>query len=572
MTTASPSHAVFPTSLCTLPEHGKLLLPRQTTTTHSLIMSAPSTSTAASQAPGASPPGVASQGEHHKIFCTQSLYVLKVTANPLADCPTCVRRRIRCDRGLPTCMKCAKKALECPGYGPRLRWANGVAVRGHLRGKQVPHVEKPVKANNVPPKEPVSPQSVKSLASDRQAEPSTLAPDPLVELFPELPDPALRKQLLDHYDKEIANLMVWIDSDRNEYRRLVIPLAQEQPVLLLAILAISAQHLAVTSGQETNFPARARDAAVIMISKQIRQVTGQIAAGHDLASQMDPDTAVWMLASMLTLANYEMTETEGGAMAADSHRQAARTLVNALATTNHETNVLFNFLRNQLAIYDILACTTSFSPLTTVEVIQPAPDHSNLIFSEFLGLLHRVTIWSRERREKEAAGTFRLDDIPITTIEARAGFEQARGSTLMAAGLLTLARDARRRDFIRIVDIYHHAALLYTYRVLLGGRVQLPEVKGSTIVLFERLNQLEETSTCLQNLPWPVFIAGTECGDDFGRRTFVTNLYEFIAQEMGFKYYRGILSFLQDLWSKDMSDWTDLARSYEADGKKIAAV
>jgi hypothetical protein len=496
---------------------------------------------------------------------------LNVTADPPADCPICVRRRIRCDRGLPTCMKCAKKALECPGYGPRLRWANGVAVRGHLRGKQVPHVEKPAKVNNAPAKEPVPPHSVKSQASDRQA---LLAadPDPLAQLFPDLPDEALRAQLLDHYDKEIANLMVWIDSERNEYRRLVIPLAQEQPVLLLAILAISAQHLAVTSGQETNFPARARDAAVILISKQIREVTSQIAAGHDLASQMNPDTAVWMLASMLTLANYEMTETEGGATAADSHRQAARTLVNALATTNHETDVLFNFLRNQLAIYDILACTTSFSPLTTVEVIQPAPDHSNLIFSEFLGLLHRVTIWSRQRREKEAAGAFTLDDIPITTVEARAGFEQARGSTLMAAGLLALPRDARRRDFIRIVDIYHHAALLYTYRVLLSGRVQPPEVRGSTIVLFERLNQLEEMSTCLQNLPWPVFIAGTECSDDFERQTFVTSLYDFIAREMGFKYYRGILSFLQDLWSRKTSDWMDLARSYEADGKKIAAV
>ena len=395
--------------------------------------------------------------------------------------------------------------------------------------------------------------------------------DPLEKLFPGFPDLITRSHLLDHYDKEIAGLMVWIDSEKNEYRRLVLPLAEQQPVLLLAILAISAQHLAVTKEQESSFPARARDAAVAMISQQIQQVTGQLAAGFDLGSQIDPNTAVWMLASMLTLANYEMTETETGATAADSHRQAARTLVNALATTNREHNTLFNFLRNQLAIYDILACTTIFGPMSTVEVILPASDHANLIFSEFLSLLHRVTIWSREGPEERSSGTFSLVNVSITSADARAGFEQARGSTLMAAGLLDLPRDVRRRDFIRIVDMYHHAALLYTYRVLFRGQVEQGEVDASAMILFERLHQLEEKSTCLQNLPWPVFIAGTESTTP-ERQSIIANVLTSMAVDMGFPYYLGILQFLQDLWSNPATSWTDLARRYEAGGKKIVAV
>ena len=396
--------------------------------------------------------------------------------------------------------------------------------------------------------------------------------DPFEETFPGFPDSPTRSRLLDHYDKQIASLMVWIDSEKNEYRRLVVPLARQQPVLLLAILAISAQHVGVTTRQETSFPARARDAAVTMISQQIQQVTSKLADGFDLGSQINPDTAVWMLASMLTLANYEMSETESGAAAADSHRQAARTLVNALATTNRENNVLFDFLRNQLSIYDILACTTIFRPMSTVEVILPAPDHSNLIFSEFLSLLHRVTIWSRQRHEKESSGSLDHTNIPITSTDARAGFEQARGSTLMAAGVLGLPRDARRRDFIRIVDIYHHAALLYTYRVLFRGQVEQVEVHDSATILFERLNQLEEKSTCMQNLPWPVFIAGTECCEDPERQAFVANLYTDIAGDMGFKYYLGILHFLQDLWANRLSNWTDLARHYESNSTTIVAV
>ncbi|EXJ72858.1 uncharacterized protein A1O5_04006 [Cladophialophora psammophila CBS 110553] len=509
---------------------------------------------AATQASASSPPTTGPQGAYWQP--------------PLSPyCPTCVRRRIRCDRSLPKCIKCSKKGLVCPGYGPRLRWANGIAVRGHLKGRTTPHIDKPPpKPSSTASKDSTSPRSATSLEQSSAAQPASIV------MFPGFPDPDTKSRLLEHYDKQIAGLMVWIDSERNEYRRLVLPLAEQQPVLLLAILAISAQHLAVTTGKEMSFPARARDAAVTMISKQIRDVTGQLAAGFDLDSQIDPDTAVWMLASMLTLANYEMTETETGAAAADSHRQAARTLVNALATTNRENNALFHFLRNQLSIYDILACTTIFGPLSTVEVILPAPDHSNLIFSEFLSLLHKVTVWSRERHEKESSGIFNLADLPITSADARAGFEQARGSTLMAAGLLELPRDARRRDFVRIVDIYHHAALLYTYRVLFHCQVEPIEVEASAMVLFERLNQLEDKPSCLQNLPWPVFVAGTECCEDPERQAFIARMYTDIAQDMGFKYYLGILRFLQDLWSTKGTPWTELARRYEASGKKIVAV
>lgn len=35
-----------------------------------------------------------------------------------------MKRRIVCDKSLPTCHKCAKKDLVCPGYGIRYRFAN----------------------------------------------------------------------------------------------------------------------------------------------------------------------------------------------------------------------------------------------------------------------------------------------------------------------------------------------------------------------------------------------------------------------------------------------------------------
>lgn len=361
--------------------------------------------------------------------------------------------------------------------------------------------------------------------------------------------------------------MVWIDSDKNEYRRLVLPLAQRQPVLLLAILAISSQHLAVTQNEESSFSGYARDAAVSMISGQIRQVTGRLAAGHDLGGEIDADTAEWILASMLTLASYEMAESEAGGNAADSHRQAARTLVNALATTNRHNNRLFRFLRNQLSIYDILACTTSFDPASRNDIILPEVNPATIIFSDFLYLLHDVTVSSwRSPEDPTHQGLVSSPKV------ARSLFGIARGSTLMLAGSLELPINEKQRDFIRLADIYHHAGLLYTYRLLFKSVVTSIEVEASAMSLFEQLNQLEDIHSCMQNLPWPAFIAGTESGGNPARELFIQNLYEKFARDMGFQHYMEVLHFLRVLWSAGDADWPVLATQYRLEGRGIVAV
>lgn len=508
--------------------------------------------------------------QSHDLNKRLSLHKVILT-NLLKDCSTCVRRRIRCDRTLPKCQKCAKKNLLCPGYGPRLRWADGIAVRGHLKGCKTPNIDKPKRSNSLntvsTSRTSTSPKQNKPTSNDTNIDEPSLAVGPLNSLVPDLPDENTIRRLLDHYDKNIAGLMVWIDSDKNEYRRLVLPLAQRQPVLLLAILAISSQHLAVTQNEESSFSGHARDAAVSMISGQIRQVTGRLAAGHDLGSEIDAETAEWMLASMLTLASYEMAESEAGGNAADSHRQAARTLVNALATTNRQNNRLFRFLRNQLSIYDILACTTSLDPASRNDIILPEVNPATIIFSDFLYLLQDVTASSW--RSSEAPTQQGLISSPKI---ARSLFGLARGSTLMLAGALELPMNERQRDFIRLVDIYHHAGLLYTYHLLFKNEVTSTEVNASAMSLFEQLDQLEDIHSCMQNLPWPALIAGTECRGDITRQSFIENLYGKIARDMGFKHYIEVLHFLRVLWSKTDADWLMLANQYRLEGRGIVAV
>lgn len=50
-------------------------------------------------------------------------------------CWTCRRRRVQCDRLLPTCKKCEHLERECLGYKKPLVWNKGVASRGKMMGK-----------------------------------------------------------------------------------------------------------------------------------------------------------------------------------------------------------------------------------------------------------------------------------------------------------------------------------------------------------------------------------------------------------------------------------------------------
>lgn len=53
-------------------------------------------------------------------------------------CWTCRERRKKCDEKRPSCTPCIRKSLKCSGYGPRLKWGNGVASRGYLTGSTIP--------------------------------------------------------------------------------------------------------------------------------------------------------------------------------------------------------------------------------------------------------------------------------------------------------------------------------------------------------------------------------------------------------------------------------------------------
>ena len=60
---------------------------------------------------------------------------------PRDGCKECSRRRIKCDKGVPECVKCTKKGIKCTGVGRQIRFIEGVISKGKRKGQTFPDVE-----------------------------------------------------------------------------------------------------------------------------------------------------------------------------------------------------------------------------------------------------------------------------------------------------------------------------------------------------------------------------------------------------------------------------------------------
>lgn len=355
--------------------------------------------------------------------------------------------------------------------------------------------------------------------------------------------------------------MVWVDSADNVYRYEVIPLANRHQAVRLAITAVVTKHAAVVEGKPDTSEC-ARDLAVSMITECIGHVTRQVEGGLDIGTGLDSDTADWILASMLVLSCYEMVDS--GASAADFHRKAARSFVNTLSATECRTSPLYVSLRNKLSTYEVLACTTSFDLHTIQNAVLPEPScqvdvpNETVLFTDFLSQLHAVTLLARQ-----PAGLPPLEDIEL---DWRTNFEDARGATLMTAGKLTMAPH-QRRGLVRLADIHHSAAVLYATRCL---RIQRGDEFAAALAdLRRQLLALEDMRNWVQNLPWPIFILGTESHGDQRNQDVVVGLYGLIIEVIPMKQYEEVLDFLKEFWAGDELDWQVVARDWEAAGKRI---
>jgi hypothetical protein len=142
----------------------------------------------------------------------------------------------------------------------------------------------------------------------------------------------------------------------------------------------------------------------------------------------------------------------------------------------------------------------------------------------------------------------------------------------MIAGKLQMSPPIVRRDFIRLVDLYHHAAVVYAYRCLGYATPGNYDWLASVMKLFDQFDQIENISICVQNLPWPIFIAGTECHGDAERQHKVATILDTVINMTGFNQYETIRSFLTEFWNGPEPNWLPVAQRLQANGLRILVV
>lgn len=370
--------------------------------------------------------------------------------------------------------------------------------------------------------------------------------------------------LIEYYGESIAGLMVWLDGEQNDYRRRVLPLAKSEPGLRLAVAAMAAHHgSSVFPDKPPNFAELARDACLDFVKQAAKEMTTRLTTGSGLVGGVVGGE--WMLASVLIMICFEMVRSR--LEVAECHKQAARTIVEVLGPTEAGDSQLFRFLQNQLAIHDVLASTTSFDLEDVQKAVTPPANSETALFAEYLTSLHQVTLATRRPRSAQ--------ERQMSAASVRAVFEQARGSTLMAAGRLCGANTDKSRDLVHLAEVYHMAALLYSYRCM--GLETLDAVSYAEHHLLaqrlpDELLRFGDQHRCIQNLPWPALVAGFECHGDGERQAKVVKVFLDIYEATKFGHYLEILEFLHTFWAGPRTDWPSLAREWELAGRRVIPV
>lgn len=166
-------------------------------------------------------------------------------------CHNCRRRRLKCDRDVPACRKCALTGQDCLGYGKLFVWNEGVASRGKMMGKTYP----------VPARDTDS-VNTRSLIPAQVHYSEVFLPlqQPLLDPLYQGLDDTSRGYLshcmlptITEYNRPLtancavastvsSDMVIANISDVNPFRSL-IPFCRDHPILLHIILANSALHI-----------------------------------------------------------------------------------------------------------------------------------------------------------------------------------------------------------------------------------------------------------------------------------------------------------------------------------------
>ncbi|KAI1611247.1 fungal-specific transcription factor domain-containing protein [Exophiala viscosa] len=505
------------------------------------------------------------------------------TASILAnrDCRVCRRRRIKCDRTLPVCSKCGTRSLQCPGYITSLKWVQVTPPRRKSmssRRVQLPRERSPSSETSldicaeVPASEGV--HQVDEMASDRSPHNAEhrliLQPD----YTPGICHHPSARELLHHYTNVVAAQMVWVDSTQNPFRKIIIPLAMQSPALMLSIFSVAAGDIWSRSGQtfDCSFDSlhlldKYRGQTLTHLVDHLKVETAQgLHNPPDLAvnDRVSPILAAFLLSSL----GIKLNDSSAWRL----HLRAAWSMVEHWNTCFPNTTLSTSGVKEFL-LQEMYFCKV-WESVTTFQSLSDTGGTSSLFnidgpFIQYLGIIS--TLADIERSSHAGRCEEVRSGLTMSTLIVM--FDEARRRSKNYANTITFRSPGARAAFEYVVDLHHHAGVLYGSHVLSDDGRSSVLTDSSRVALFQYLHKVTGPEIIAQDLTWPVFIAGIECHGRVEYQRLVCQKMQDIMRMSGELERPRLVSFLADFWfsqgqgSKD--SWTKLARAYASRGTPI---
>ncbi|KAK0391383.1 hypothetical protein NLU13_0884 [Sarocladium strictum] len=490
-------------------------------------------------------------------------------------CHNCRRRRLRCDRSFPGCLKCAVTGQECQGYGKIFTWTQTQAI--DLNGSK-PNASSGGKQRT--PSRVVTPSSAivsnpfeRPLAQDSSAEaPRASTPGSLTDpLFQDL-DRNSRYYLAHFADRVCLDLVARDRPGENPFREL-IPLSKTHPLLLQVLIATSAIHWSNIFRPITSIPNGVSDPGgyfAMLRSKDLvsRQAlidalaAKQKAMGYmrEVLGALDPAGSEVVLAAMHFFVRMDLIDVND-ANKSDrhswkSHLEGASSIM-ALLTPGTVGSASSRLLRDTVIadcfIYHILGSTLTSGGLAANiarYAFELLPVMQRVEVTSYLscppGILQVILAASQLSSDKPFPDSPLLAaDEALTLIDQAMGFDIDR----WAAQLRRLPNITDMESRVHIASAHRSAACLYILQALPLVRSVRP-VDTDRLVddILEHLGAIDVDDPYFKATSWPTFIAGAETRDA-EKRAWALQRLMMIWDRVRWGYIFTAIEMLRATWA-----------------------
>ncbi|KAL2195326.1 fungal-specific transcription factor domain-containing protein [Corynascus similis CBS 632.67] len=407
-------------------------------------------------------------------------------------CHNCRRRRLRCDRSIPSCRKCLGSKQECLGYGPLLRWANAPAVRGKLVGRLALHGMR----NTSPHGE--------RLGLSSPVRPSLL--DPLLSHLHRR-----ARHYVHHFATIVCRDLVSFDrQDLNPFR-VIIPLARKFDFLEAIIVATGAMHIAALHGDQDQ-PGRPELVdALVAKDKAIRLLRSAV-------DHLTPENQAMVLAATVFFINLDLIDSGKGGW--QVHIEAASALMSCLHNPIHQLDRSLMTSIDAIAA-DCLTYRVLGSAISGVALTSWA-DHD---LAEFFSVLRRAEAYSYHCCPPGIlhilllASSLCSDDSSTRVEEAFSLICRAR-----ALDVVEWVHNIRGLSDQDDLDIRVSVALAHRATVCLYILLAVPDAAPSASSLDDLVQEVLEHLAAvpidhvhLKGTIWPTFVVGAQTDDPVQR-------------------------------------------------------